>query len=144
MPVCLPRRVRDTVSSIGILRGKELPRTTNGMNHVCYFRHALALDERRVKFLPEYAHGGGTKLPRTRYSEENSQETKNEDGPNLNAESPDKSPPSEMKDMVNYSKIGKELAGDRPQSLEVWFVGTHSDMYVYHPSQYEGDSSLTF
>ena len=27
------------------------------MKHVCYFRHALALDERRVKFLPEYAYG---------------------------------------------------------------------------------------
>ena len=25
---------------------------------VCYFRQALALDERRVKFLPEYVHGG--------------------------------------------------------------------------------------
>ena len=28
------------------------------MQHVCFFRHALALDERRVKFLPEYACGG--------------------------------------------------------------------------------------
>jgi hypothetical protein len=28
------------------------------MRHVCVFRHALALDERRVKFLPEYANGG--------------------------------------------------------------------------------------
>ena len=28
------------------------------MKHVCSFRHALALDERRVKFLPEYANGG--------------------------------------------------------------------------------------
>ena len=28
------------------------------MGHACYFRHALALDERRVKFLPEYAYGG--------------------------------------------------------------------------------------
>jgi hypothetical protein len=28
------------------------------MRHVCLFRHALALDERRVKYLPEYAHGG--------------------------------------------------------------------------------------
>ena len=35
-----------------------LPFTTDGMTHVCYFRHALALDERRVKFLPEYAYGG--------------------------------------------------------------------------------------
>ena len=28
------------------------------MKHVCVFRHALALDERRVKFLPEYVNGG--------------------------------------------------------------------------------------
>ena len=50
---------RDTVSSIGIVRGKRLlPGTTEGMKHVCFFRHALALDERRVKFLPEYAYGG--------------------------------------------------------------------------------------
>ncbi|THU82442.1 hypothetical protein K435DRAFT_734741 [Dendrothele bispora CBS 962.96] len=48
----------DTVSSIGVVRGPSLPETTTGMKHVCYFRHALALDERRVKFLPEYANGG--------------------------------------------------------------------------------------
>jgi hypothetical protein len=35
-----------------------LPGTIEGMKHVCYFRHALALDERRVKFLPEYTYGG--------------------------------------------------------------------------------------
>ena len=56
------RDIRDTVSSIGITRGKSmLPGTVNGMTHVCYFRHALALDERRVKFLPEYAYGGSAK-----------------------------------------------------------------------------------
>jgi uncharacterized protein (DUF2235 family) len=57
---------RDTVSSIGFARGPSLPETTNGMTHVCVFRHALALDELRVKFLPEYANGGGrppTKVP---------------------------------------------------------------------------------
>ncbi|KAL0960508.1 hypothetical protein HGRIS_005546 [Hohenbuehelia grisea] len=48
----------DTVSSIGIVKGRSLPETTTGMRHVCAFRHALALDERRVKFLPEYANGG--------------------------------------------------------------------------------------
>ncbi|THV02703.1 WD40 repeat-like protein [Dendrothele bispora CBS 962.96] len=48
----------DTVSSIGIVKGPSLPETTTGMKHVCAFRHALALDERRVKFLPEYANGG--------------------------------------------------------------------------------------
>lgn len=28
--------------------------------HICYFCHALALDERRVKFVPEYVHGGAS------------------------------------------------------------------------------------
>ena len=49
---------RDTVSSIGIIREPSLPETVTGMKHVCSFRHALALDECRVKFLPEYANGG--------------------------------------------------------------------------------------
>lgn len=52
---------RDTVSSVGI--GRDLlPGTADGMHHVCHFRHALALDERRVKFLPEYA-GRGCMIP---------------------------------------------------------------------------------
>ncbi|KAF8805056.1 hypothetical protein BYT27DRAFT_6682806 [Phlegmacium glaucopus] len=47
----------DTVSSVGIVRGKNLPGTTSA-DHICFFRHALALDECRVKFLPEYTYGG--------------------------------------------------------------------------------------
>ncbi|THU92019.1 hypothetical protein K435DRAFT_567789, partial [Dendrothele bispora CBS 962.96] len=43
----------DTVSSVGLFRPKPLP-LTNRADHVCFFRHALALDERRVKFIPEY------------------------------------------------------------------------------------------
>ncbi|KAF9554449.1 hypothetical protein CPC08DRAFT_712845 [Agrocybe pediades] len=55
----------DTVSSIGLVRKKKLlPGTIDGMKHVCFFRHALALDERRVKFLPEYAYGGTTLPPK--------------------------------------------------------------------------------
>lgn len=50
--------LRDTVSSVGIVRNKTLPGTTDGMKHITVFRHALALDERRVKFLPEYAYEG--------------------------------------------------------------------------------------
>ncbi|KAJ7907527.1 hypothetical protein B0H13DRAFT_1618356 [Mycena leptocephala] len=46
---------RDTVSSVGIFRGQPLPLTTSA-DHICHFRHALALDERRVRFLPEYVH----------------------------------------------------------------------------------------
>jgi hypothetical protein len=40
-----------------MVRGPNLPGTVT-LDHTCYFRHALALDERRVKFLPEYACGG--------------------------------------------------------------------------------------
>jgi uncharacterized protein (DUF2235 family) len=56
---------RDTVSSIGFARGPSLPETTNDMGHVCVFRHALALDELRVKFLPEFANGGASLPKRT-------------------------------------------------------------------------------
>ncbi|KAJ7633989.1 hypothetical protein B0H17DRAFT_961596 [Mycena rosella] len=45
--------VWDTVSSVGIIRGQPLP-LTGTADHICHFRHALALDERRVKFMPEY------------------------------------------------------------------------------------------
>ncbi|KZV80601.1 hypothetical protein EXIGLDRAFT_629887 [Exidia glandulosa HHB12029] len=48
----------DSVSSVGIIRDKSLPGTTRGMGHICYFRHALALHERRVKFQPEFSCGG--------------------------------------------------------------------------------------
>ncbi|KAJ7097715.1 hypothetical protein C8R44DRAFT_643175 [Mycena epipterygia] len=49
----------DTVSSVGLVRGKPPPLTSSAQ-HICIFRHALALDERRVKFLPEYVDGGGS------------------------------------------------------------------------------------
>lgn len=44
---------RDTVSSVGIVEATLLP-LTESCAHITTFRHALALDERRVKFLPEY------------------------------------------------------------------------------------------
>ncbi|KAJ7441214.1 hypothetical protein FB451DRAFT_1441433 [Mycena latifolia] len=49
----------DTVSSVGVFRGKPLPLTSSA-RHICTFRHALALDECRVKFLLEYVDGGGS------------------------------------------------------------------------------------
>ncbi|CAE6470685.1 unnamed protein product, partial [Rhizoctonia solani] len=44
----------DTVSSVGVIRKKLLPSSMKN-RHIKHFRHALALDERRVKFLPEFA-----------------------------------------------------------------------------------------
>ncbi|KAG0709460.1 hypothetical protein DFH29DRAFT_993594 [Suillus ampliporus] len=49
--------VWDTVSSVGVNRTNNLP-STDTCDHICYFRHALALDECRVKFQPEFVYGG--------------------------------------------------------------------------------------
>lgn len=35
-----------------------LPGVVDSHDHICIFRHALALDEHRVKFAPEYVHEG--------------------------------------------------------------------------------------
>ncbi|KZP03421.1 hypothetical protein FIBSPDRAFT_1055297 [Athelia psychrophila] len=49
--------VWDTVSSVGLARGVRLP-LSKDCDHICIFRHALALDENRVKFEPECTFGG--------------------------------------------------------------------------------------
>ncbi|KAJ7852648.1 hypothetical protein B0H14DRAFT_2354728 [Mycena olivaceomarginata] len=84
--------VWDTVSSIGVFRGKPLPLTSSA-THICTFRHALALDECRVKFLPEYVDGGSSATSTSRAN----------------------SLPIDVK--------------------EVWFAGSHSDMYMRKSSE---------
>ncbi|KAL0571887.1 hypothetical protein V5O48_010077 [Marasmius crinis-equi] len=94
----------DTVSSIGVARRKaDLPVTNLGMKHVCYFRHALALDERRVKFLPEYAQGGAGPVP-VPEDEENFKK----------GAMPPYNPDTTKSKMCRVK--------------EVWFAGTHSDI----------------
>ncbi|KAG1769921.1 hypothetical protein EV702DRAFT_679221 [Suillus placidus] len=56
--------VWDTVSSVGIRKQKILP-STDTCDHICHFRQGLALDERRVKFLPEYVYGGMSNRPKS-------------------------------------------------------------------------------
>ena len=130
------------MSSIGIMRSKDmLPGTIDGMKHVCYFRHALALDERRVKFLPEYAYGGSCtpfvakemdntgSLVDTEPLQKVNSPTGNADGPIANSEQSNDNPPldKETKD-ENHSATKVKSTGRRPPTLEVWFAGTHSDM----------------
>jgi len=45
--------VWDTTSSVGFFRNKYYPRAEQAEN-ICFFRHALALDERRANLIPEY------------------------------------------------------------------------------------------
>ncbi|OCH91831.1 WD40 repeat-like protein [Obba rivulosa] len=96
----------DTVSSVGVVRHKVLPGTANGMKHVCFFRHALALDERRVKFLPEYVNQGLSQL-----------ETQTQTG--------------EVSNQVGSSSHPQPSGTSQSRSShtkEVWFVGIHSDI----------------
>lgn len=69
-----------------------LPRIVDCYDHIGYFRHALALDERRVKFLPEYVHEGASHTPHERK-------------------------------FVGQRECTADIK-------EVWFAGTHSDVYV--------------
>ncbi|EMD32007.1 hypothetical protein CERSUDRAFT_99715 [Gelatoporia subvermispora B] len=109
------RRVRvhfvgawDTVSSVGVVRSKVLPGTADGMRHVCFFRHALALDERRVKFLPEYVYQGL------------SEKEKNDQDALCKHQAAQNSSHINTTSMIPESRS--------VHTKEVWFVGTHSDI----------------
>ena len=107
-----------------------LPRTVDGMKHVCFFRHALALDERRVKFLPEYAYGGSATCAKSddknpsSVNQESSERDNNQSTENKSETIEDISPSDE----VDRSQGMNKVMVKHPQTLEVWFAGTHSDM----------------
>ncbi len=84
-------RVEALTLEVGIPQKHPLPLTTAAY-HICTFRHGLALDELRVKFLPTYLAGGWT--------------------PNLQLD--------------EYFGPDDKLMNAK----EVWFVGSHSDVYV--------------
>lgn len=96
---------RDTVSSIGFSRQDPLPGTMES-NHVCFFRQALALDENRVKFLPEYVRGGASVNSGKNTHDENAEEKH------------------------HVGDMGIDQIGGVERVKEVWFAGVHSDMYV--------------
>ena len=107
-----------------------LPRTIDGMKHVCFFRHALALDERRVKFLPEYAYGGSATCAKSdgknpSSANHGSSEKGNNPSTRDEGETTENISPS---DKVDRSQGMNKVRVKHPQTLEVWFAGTHSDM----------------
>ncbi|KZT23581.1 hypothetical protein NEOLEDRAFT_1069304 [Neolentinus lepideus HHB14362 ss-1] len=101
--------VWDSVSSVGLTRGKGLP-LARSWGHICYVRHALALDERRVKFVPEeyyvqHRHGHG--VP-------------SDVGPSAEHYV------SEMEHTEDDVWKSNTEVSDRLK--EVWFVGCHADV----------------
>jgi uncharacterized protein (DUF2235 family) len=114
------QHVRDTVSSIGFIRGKNLPGTASP-EHICFFRHALALDERRVKFLPEYARGGVMEAGGKHHVVKKENRGSSADA----AQAPD---PTSSKRRQEVGSGLQKPSGGHPHIKEVWFAGTHSDM----------------
>ncbi|GBE87201.1 hypothetical protein SCP_1004480 [Sparassis crispa] len=92
----------DTVSSVGVFRRKkDLPGTPD-CKDVHYVRHALALDERRVKFSPEFIT------------------------PTVAASHSDSADPAGTERLPDIEKDGQS---NRPIRVkEVWFAGCHSDV----------------
>ncbi|KAI0038905.1 WD40 repeat-like protein [Auriscalpium vulgare] len=126
----------DTVSSIGTARGPSLPETTTGMKHVCFFRHGLALDEKRGKFLPELANGGDGPYALddtiVAYSDVGDEGAQAGTGAGVNDGD------------FNINGVGKgehardnlKVGDSKGNVKEVWFAGSHSDIgggIVYNP-----------
>lgn len=108
---------RDTVSSVGVVRNKSLP-LTDRTDHICFFCHALALDEHRVKFLPKYAHGGMLNLKPGQQKQDTSQPGKFRRSADFISDDNE----------VIDTKADVETPSPHPHIKEVWFPGTHSDM----------------
>ncbi|KAJ7469019.1 hypothetical protein FB451DRAFT_368484 [Mycena latifolia] len=133
----------DTVSSVGVVRHKPLPLTSSA-EHICIFRHALALDERRVKFLPEYVDGGNSNS-----SPENGLARR----ASIMIDAGNKSAQRAGTGDTDESWFSRESKSERPtgatdvkfstasppapdsrsrrrvtNTKEVWFAGTHSDI----------------
>lgn len=100
--------VWDTVASVGAIP-RYLP-FVNENNSIRHLRHALALDERRIKFLPSYC------------IDPNKKQTKIQKDPGA---------PPQMKRSSSAAKEYEDTinATDRATDVkEVWFAGVHTDV----------------
>jgi len=96
--------VWDTVASVGVIMGKTLPFV--GVNStIRVFRHALALDEHRTKFQPDFFHRAVPKTPATKGGNKKSKLTQDTAGGGTD-----------------------ELYAKDFNEKEVWFVGCHTDV----------------
>ena len=145
---------RDTVSAVGLIAGKTFPFTTTGMDTVCLFRHALALDERRVKFIPEFAYGTRSvpgpdaKAEKPSTAQRTTAEGQAEvDEPVATRPPPaagieavpsipsptETSPPfgtEHPRATTLNATTDKTIPSTPSHTKEVWFTGSHSDMYA--------------
>ncbi|KAF8554228.1 hypothetical protein OG21DRAFT_1462904, partial [Imleria badia] len=111
--------VWDSVSCVGLIRGDIF---LSSAAHACHFRHALALDELRVKFMPEYLHKMNSL---TQTDDEKSKYIVTSPDVDHAATSPSERHENTVSGTTTDLSEGKE----KPcESKEVWFPGSHSDV----------------
>ncbi|EIW59114.1 uncharacterized protein TRAVEDRAFT_28448 [Trametes versicolor FP-101664 SS1] len=145
--------VWDTVASVGVLMSRTLPFTTANAT-IKKFRHALALDEHRVKFLPNFYHrdttaqkatvsskqpgsaapeGSSAKSPshglfgKSRRSAAQVQKNKMQQNKNSTKLREGQSPTDSTSSDVVAEALGDGIPGGT-DVLEVWFSGCHTDV----------------
>ena len=100
---------------MGFIQGKTFLSGSLSASHACHFRHALALDELRVKFVPEYfleinSQTGLGKSNYVKYTADTEYST-----PHVSERS--------------QSTMSEDRTWESKNDIEeVWFAGCHSDV----------------
>lgn len=120
---------RDTVASVGIVP-HYLPFVKNN-TAIRYFRHALALDERRAKFTPLYHFSTAQKCEKLEPDMKPAaglSALKEATGAFAGggAEEGYENLSRETAELLKYEKAVNEATGQTTDVLEVWFAGAHT------------------
>ncbi|KAJ7053865.1 hypothetical protein C8F01DRAFT_503659 [Mycena amicta] len=131
--------VWDTVSSVGFVP-RRLPFTRSN-THVRYFRHAIALDEHRARFLPSFwhrveaalgvAHGEMPKSRRQQVRTYDHLDDDEEEGTEEGHGWEEKDKDEKMARKKTLKQLEREYTDGEHHHThveEVWFVGAHCDV----------------
>ena len=107
---------------------KHLP-FSGANNAILYFRHALALDEHRVKFRPFFRLGGKPKHERTHIEVFECSEDGSEDSLDMIKRRQSSGVVHDLELRVNSEN------GPETDVKEVFFAGTHCGMFPFHRAE---------
>ena len=127
---------RDTVQSVGLIP-KHLP-FSGSNNAILHFRHALALDERRVKFFPSFCTGGKPKVEKTDTKTSEHSDVASKDSHNR-IERRQRSGKS-----YEYELHVNSLTGPETDVEEVFFAGAHCGTFSSIDPQPSPSLSMRF
>ncbi|KAF8955953.1 hypothetical protein BDZ97DRAFT_1764234 [Flammula alnicola] len=136
MGVWFVRGLRETVVSVGVITGRTLP-FTNSNSSIKTFRHALSLDEHRVRFMPNNYHRPSPNESAAKYDSEHGSPVPSMASSSTSDEVAGKRKKKRwgffgLGETVRIKKTGKAIAPELTEDgvpddvLEVWFSGCHS------------------